>query len=386
MPFEALPPNSNIGTIGEAHLDTLCHELHREHPEYRNKRTLPAEWAAQSAIQLTWPHRQTDWKDLLPEVTTLYLRIAYEIATRQSLIIVHPDTDMLRALLTKHMPQVVLDNIHLLEAPTNDTWARDHAFLTVVGTRGGEFMDFRFNGWGGKFDAYLDNDINRLLFKDGRLKGRYQDCNDFELEGGAIESDGMGTLLTTEACLLNPNRRRKNDKVPTPDRRQVELLLQERLGIDRVLWLKHGYLAGDDTDSHIDTLARFCPDQTIVYVKSYDTTDEHHKALEAMESELRAFRTAQGKPYRLVPLPLPAPCYDEEGERLPATYANFLIMNQAVLLPTYDQTDNDRKAMQTLQQVFPRHEIVGIDCRLLIRQHGSLHCATMQYPRGVFIH
>ena len=195
----------------------------------------------------------------------------------------------------------------------------------------------------------------------------------------------MSTLLTTEECLLNTNRRRKGDRIPLVDRMQVELLLQDSFGVERILWLKHGYLAGDDTDSHIDTLARLCPDNTIVYVQSRDENDEHHAALTAMESELRAFRTATGQPYRLIPVSMPDPIFDEEGERLPATYANFLIMNKAVLMPTYAQPVHDEAAQRALQTAFPHHEIVGIDCRSLIRQHGSLHCATMQYPRGVFI-
>ena len=171
--------------------------------------------------------------------------------------------------------------------------------------------------------------------------------------------------------------------LPTPDREQVEMLLRERLGAERVLWLNHGYLAGDDTDSHIDTLARLCPNQTIVYVKCDDPADEHYAELQAMEAELQAFRTADDRPYRLIPVPMPDAVHDEDGERLPATYANFLIMDRAVLLPTYAQPDHDETARRALQKAFPHHEIVGVDCRSLIRQHGSLHCVTMQYPRGV---
>lgn len=376
--------NSNVYTTGEISLETVREQIKNEHLEFRYKRTLPAEWAPQSAIQLTWPHQQTDWRDMLPEVTTTYVRMAYEIAMRQPLIIVHPDTEAIGSFLRQQLPQSAIENIRFVQAPSNDTWARDHAFLTVVGTAGAELLDFRFNGWGGKFEASLDNALNRRLFDAALFKGRYEDCNGFELEGGAIESDGTGTLLTTEACLLNPNRRREGDLIPVPDRMQVEMLLQDRLGIERILWLRNGYLAGDDTDSHIDTLARLCPDNTIVYVKCEDPNDEHFTALRAMEAELQVFRTAGGHPYRLIPVPLPAPCFDEEGERLPATYANFLIMNKAVLMPTYGQPDNDETAKFALQKAFPSHEIVLIDCLSLIRQHGSLHCATMQYPRGVF--
>ena len=385
MPLQYHFPNAGVGMTGEIDLESVREELKTEHPEFRHKRTLPAEWAPQSAIQLTWPHEDTDWADMLPEVTTTYVHLAFEIARRQPLLIVHPDTAALQTFLQSQLPEKVFQNITFFQCPTNDTWARDHAFLTIVGTEGAELMDFRFNGWGGKFEATADNAINRQLFETSHLKGRYVNALDFELEGGAIESDGMGTLLTTEECLLNTNRRREGDRIPLVDRMQVELLLQDSLGVERILWLKHGYLAGDDTDSHIDTLARLCPDNTIVYIQSRDENDEHHAALTAMESELRAFRTATGQPYRLIPVPMPDPIFDEEGERLPATYANFLIMNKAVLMPTYAQPVHDEAAQCALQTAFPHHEIVGIDCRSFIRQHGSLHCATMQYPRGVFI-
>ena len=235
--------------------------------------------------------------------------------------------------------------------------ARDHGFLTVLSDNGAELLDFRFNGWGGKFAADRDNAINRRLFDTGWFRGHYVSALDFELEGGAIESDGAGTLLTTAACLLNANRRNADDMLPTPDREQVEMLLRERLGAERVLWLHHGYLAGDDTDSHIDTLARLCPNQTIVYVKCDDPADEHYAELQAMEAELQAFRTADDRPYRLIPVPMPDAVHDEGGERLPATYANFLIMNRAVLLPTYAQPDHDETARRALQKAFPHHEM-----------------------------
>lgn len=341
-----------------------------------SRRTLAPEWFPQSGIQLTWPHAGTDWADMLEEVTECYLRMAYEIATREPLLIVCPDPDAVRALLESRLPRRATAQIVCHACPTNDTWARDHGFLTVVGTDA-ELLDFRFNGWGGKFEAALDNDINRRIFEAGLVKGKYTDCLDFELEGGSIESDGQGTLLTTSQCLLNPNRNASLGK------EQIEARLSDALGIDRFLWLDHGYLAGDDTDSHIDTLARLCPDSTIVYVHCDDTADEHFAALRDMEAQLRTFRTADGTPYRLIPVPLPAPIYDRDGERLPATYANYLVMNTAVLYPTYAQPENDAKALQALQRAYPGHDIVGIDCRPLICQHGSLHCATMQFPRGV---
>lgn len=338
-------------------------------------RTLAPEWYPQSGVQLTWPHAETDWAYMLEEVTACYLRLAYEIAIREPLLIIAPDTESVRKLLEEKLPQRATQNIRYFSCPTNDTWARDHAFLTVVSQEGNELLDFTFNGWGGKFEASLDNAINARL-KD-TLHGKYVDCLDFILEGGSVETDGKGTLLTTAECLLNPNRN------PQFDRAHIEVLLGERLGLHHFLWLEHGYLAGDDTDSHVDTLARICPNDTIAYVKCTDPNDEHYQELSLMEQELQAFRTPQGAPYRLVALPWPDAVYDEDGERLPATYANYLVLNGVVLYPTYNQPHHDEEAAHALSQAFPSHDIVGVDCQALIRQHGSLHCATMQYPRGV---
>lgn len=263
-------------------------------------RTLAPEWAKQSGVQLTWPHAQTDWAYMLDEVIDCYLHLAYEIATRQTLLIVTPQVEEVKALLDEKLPKRATDHIIYKECATNDTWARDHGFLTITSSDGAELLDFRFNGWGGKFEARLDNAINKQLVE-GKcpvLKGKYVDYLDFELEGGSIETDGLGTLLTTSECLLNPNRNAHLSK------EHKEALLKERLGVERVLWLDHGYLAGDDTDSHIDTLARLCPNDTIVYVQCTDSADEHYEALQAMEQQLRQFTTADGKPYRLLPLPL----------------------------------------------------------------------------------
>lgn len=384
MPLEALPPRPGHGMTAEFNLENFHQTIDVEPQEPRPLRTLPAEWAPQSAILISWPHAETDWADILDEVTECYVRMAYAIAAHQPLIVLVVEGLDVSSLLEKRLPQAVFSNITFVVVPkTNDTWVRDYGFLTVQSTGGAELMDFRFNGWGGKFQADHDNAANRLLFETQLLRGHYVDALDFELEGGGIESDGCGMLLTTAECLLNSNRRRQGDAVPTPDKAQVEALLKERLGVERILWLHHGYLVGDDTDSHIDTLARLCPNDTIIYVQCTDTADEHYEALAAMEQELQAFRTLEGKPYRLIPVPLPDACYDEE-ERLPATYANFLIMNKAVLVPTYVQPDKDALALKNIQKAFPEREIIGVDCRALIRQHGSLHCATMQFPREVF--
>lgn len=335
-----------------------------------------AEWFPQSGVQLTWPHAGTDWADMLDEVNECYLRLAHAIATRTALLIATPEPEEVRRLLAEKLPQRALSNIVVAECPTDDTWARDHAPISIVGPQGMELLDFRFNGWGGKFEAENDNAITRHLYEQGYLQGTYVDCLDFELEGGSIESDGRGTLLTTSQCLLNPNRNHQYN------REQIEEILRERLGADRVLWLDHGYMAGDDTDSHVDTLARLCPSDTILYVSCADADDEHYEALRSMEQQLQSFRTADNQPYRLVALPM-APAIFDGPDRLPATYANYLVMDTAVLYPTYGCPETDEQARQAIAKAFPKHELVGIDCRALIRQHGSLHCATMQYPRGV---
>lgn len=334
---------------------------------------LPAEWAPQSGIQLTWPHAGTDWAYMLDEVERCFIHIAREIARRQPLLIVTPHPDEVKQKIASTVP---MEQVRLVACNTNDTWARDHGAITLMDVEGPTLLDFKFNGWGLKFAADKDNLITRRLVEAGALKGRYTNRLNFVLEGGSIESDGQGTLLTTSECLLSPNRNGQMNRI------EIEEYLRSTFHVERVLWVDDGYLAGDDTDSHIDTLARFCPGDTIAYVQCTDPMDEHYESLHRMELQLQSFRTADGRPYRLLPLPM-ADKIEEEGERLPATYANFLVMNEAVLYPTYDQPHNDRCAKEVLQQAFPGREVVGIDCRALIKQHGSLHCVTMQYPRGV---
>lgn len=338
---------------------------------------LPAEWHKQSLIQLTWPHIETDWAYMLDEVETCFLNIAYEILERQDLLVVAPEPFSIGDCIEAHGGNVKRLTVSKVE--TNDTWARDHAFITMLKEDGTpQLLDFCFNGWGMKYAANYDNLINsKLYYFCDTLKGEYVYHRNFILEGGSIESDGKGTLLTTRSCLLSSNR---NEMI----QEDMEKFLKETFNLKQVLWLSHGYLAGDDTDSHIDTLARFCPDDTIAYVKCTDSNDEHYEELKAMEEELKTFRTLDGKPYRLLPLPMANPIYDDERKRLPATYANFLIMNEAVLYPTYMQYANDMLAKEVLAEAFPGREIVGIDCTALIKQHGSLHCVTMQYPEGVY--
>lgn len=305
----------------------------------RRRSFFPSEWFPQSGVQLTWPHTDTDWRDMLEEVTACYIQMAYEISTDEKLLIVCPDTAPVEELLTQKLPQKALANITFFPCPTNDTWARDHAFVTVINESSPELLDFGFNGWGNKFEARLDNAINKHLYSSGLLNGNYNDCLDFILEGGSIESDGKGTIYTTRCCLLAPHRNQPLTEA------QIEEELKRRLRADRIVWLDDEPLPGDDTDGHIDTLARILSDGT------------------------------------LLRQPLPDPIYDEDGSQLPATYANYLIINGAVLVPTYGQPDNDRRAIEHIQAAFPDREMIPIDARPIIRQHGSIHCCAMQYPK-----
>ena len=340
---------------------------------------LPPEWAPQSGVMLTWPHKQSDWAATLEDIEPVFVDIARHIACHERLLLVCFDEthrDHVRAALKD--AKVDLAQTRFYCVPSDDSWARDHGPLTVLCQGESRLLDFQFNGWGNKYPAALDNQISRALSLAGAFDAVSMETVPWVLEGGSIDVDGSGTLLTTQRCLLSPNR---NPEWTRPD---LEAALKDRLGIKRILWLQHGYLAGDDTDSHIDTLARFCDPETIAYVACDDPADEHYAELQAMETELQHFRSATGRPYRLVPLPWPRPVYDDAGQRLPATYANFLIINSAVLVPTYDDPA-DESAQACLARHFPGHEIIGVRCGPLLRQHGSLHCVTMQLPAGVLL-
>ncbi len=337
-----------------------------------NKIIWPAEWFPQSAVQLTWPHENSDWAPILDEVIPCFVAIAKAVIQREKLLIVCPS----EADVRDQLGEVDYCRILFREMETNDTWARDHGGISVFDSGQPVVYDFVFNGWGLKYAANYDNLITRTLCIQETFASDVLPINmqPFVLEGGSIESDGKGTMLTTVECLASVNRNEYLQK------EELEHYLKDVFGLDRILWLENGYLAGDDTDSHVDTLARFCSEDTIAYVQCTDEEDEHFTELRAMEEELKAFTQADGTPYRLIALPM-ADKVEWEGERLPATYANFLIINGAVLLPYYD-SPKDELARQALQQAFPDREIVGINCLPLIKQHGSLHCVTMQYPEG----
>ncbi len=330
---------------------------------------LPAEWAPQSCVQLTWPHEGTDWQPILDEITETYVRMAKEIAKREHLIIVAPNPEAARKAIGEEV-----DNILYFACPTDDTWARDHGAITLVKSSGLKYLDFRFNGWGDKFEADNDNAITRCMHDAGLLSGAYESHLDFVLEGGAIESDGRGTIFTTTGCLMAPHRNQPMTQ------QEIEDYLKRALHAERIVWIDHGNLTGDDTDGHIDTLVRIAPDDTLIYVGCNDEQDEQYAELHLMEEQLKTLRTIDGRPYRLLKLPMPRAIYDD-GDRLPATYANFLVINGAVLYPTYNQPNLDSEAERIIAEAFPGLEMVGIDCRSVIKQHGSLHCCTMQYPK-----
>ena len=341
---------------------------------------LPAEWEKQSGVQLTWPHADTEWYQL-EKVLGCYVEIACRIAEYEPLLIACRDIDEAKSDMARIAAEKGLTpdfgRIYYYRTPLNDTWARDHGGIAVFGDCGEKYLyDFVFNGWGLKFPANLDNRITRNIFDQGAFRDDVMgvDMRPYVLEGGSIDTDGCGTLLTTSECLCSVNR---NEYLT---REEIEGELKSAFGLDRILWLDHGSIIGDDTDSHVDILARFCSPDTIAYTQCTDPDDPNYDDLAAMEKQLRGFRTKEGKPYRLIPLPLPEPLYLDDY-RLPATYANFLIVNGAVLVPGAGAR-TDETARARLQEAFPDREVSVIDCRPLLSGHGSLHCITMQFPQG----
>jgi len=338
---------------------------------------LPAEWEPQSGVLLTWPHVHSDWRAVLQDVEPVYMEIARHAARFEPVVILCWDGEhrahVAAALAAGGVPQT---NVRLFEVPTNDTWVRDYGPVTVLQNGTPRLLDFTFNSWGNKYACDKDNRVNGRLLEGGLFGETPMQVVDMVLEGGSIESDGQGTLLTTTSCLLSPQRN------PRLARRDIEERLRTLLGVERILWLNHGALSGDDTDGHIDILARFSGPDTLVYTRCDDPQDGNHRALARMEEELRVLRTRDGAPYELVPLPWPRAQFSAAGQRLPASYANFLVINGAVLAPVY-RDPADEAALRVLEGCFPRREIVPVYCHALLPQGGSLHCATMQLPRGV---
>lgn len=343
---------------------------------------LPAEWEPQSGIILIWPHEDTDWRPYLNEITEVYLQMADAITRFEPLLITVRDTEKVHSLLAERLTEGQIKRVTLFACDNNDTWARDVAPISLVSDKEPKgslqalrLLDFCFNGWGEKFAAEKDNRINRQLYEAGLLQGVLENHKDFVLEGGSIESDGDRTLFTTTGCLMAPHR---NQPLT-----QEEIDKRLRLffpNVERIVWLDYGQLAGDDTDGHIDTIVRVAPNHTLLYIGCDDKEDEHYEDFLLLEQQLKQLRTLDGKSYRLLRLPMPDTIYDDD-ERLPATHANFLIINGAVLVPTYNQPEKDKAALETIQEAFPDREIIPIDSRTIIRQHGSIHCLTMQLPQ-----
>lgn len=354
---------------------------------------LPAEWEPQSAIMLTWPHGGTDWKPYLRQITNTYLQLADIITRYEDLLVVTPILESTQRMLAEKLSEGQMDRVHLYEMDTNDTWARDHGPISMV-SRGRHnshiipihLLDFKFNGWGEKFAWKKDNAINLQLYYQGAFNAALENHQGFVLEGGSIESDGRGTLFTTSQCLLAPHR---NQPLT---RENIDSLLRNFFHVRNVVWLDHGNLVGDDTDGHIDTIVRVAPHDTLLYVGCDDEEDEQYEDFQALEKQLQKLFTYEGYPYRLLKLPMPDAIYDEgdrlttdrnsKGDRLPATYANFLILNGAVIYPTYNQPEKDEEAKRQIQLAFPDRDVIGVDSLTIIRQHGSIHCLTMQLPEG----
>ncbi|EQB39610.1 hypothetical protein M947_06350 [Sulfurimonas hongkongensis] len=329
-------------------------------------KSLIAEFKEQSFTQIIFPHKNSDWSPYLEEAEVCFINIINAIREYQSVLIVCHNIQEVKKHFIDH------SRLFFVEYETNDTWARDCSALTVVDNKEIKLLDFTFNAWGGKFDSQKDNLMSKSISKvyDTKLE-----TIDFVLEGGAVESSGDGTILTTSACMLNKNRN------PHLSKEQITQKLNEFFGTSLILYLNHGYLAGDDTDSHIDTLARFISRDSIMYVKCEDINDEHFSELKLMEDELKNFAKLYN--FKLIALPMSEAVYFNK-ERLPATYANFLFANGAVIVPTYG-VKQDREALEIFRNTFEDREVVGVDCRALIKQHGSLHCVTMNFARGVGI-
>ena len=342
-----------------------------------NKRRFPAEWEHQAALLIAWPHEATDWRDSLAAIEPVYIELVRATAAVQAAWILCQDAVHAERII-ENLKQSGVDmhNVLPIIAAYNDTWVRDYGPICVLENGAAQLLDFRFDGWGGKFAADLDDHVNALLSGSGQLGQTPLTAMPQVLEGGSLETDGAGTLLTTSCCLLGASRN------PGMDRLDWDHLFYTELGCDRVHWLEHGYLAGDDTDGHIDTLARFCDEETIVYVSCDNPENPNHASLNAMADELAAIRQRNGQPYRLVKLPSPQPLYDDGGHPLPASYANFVIINERILVPLYDDPADDQ-AVTVLTGLFPDREIIGIQAGPMVKQGGVLHCASMQIPRPV---
>jgi len=331
-----------------------------------NIRYIP-EWEEQEFVQLVFPHQNTDWVEYLDDAIDTFVDIAKAIQKYQKCLIIAKDLNKTKMLFKNKK------NLIFVKIDSDDTWSRDFGGISVSCNKKPTILDFKFNGWGGKYSYKKDNNITKQLKLKGLLKGYSHKSYNFILEGGSIETNGEGVLLTTSNCLLNKNRNKLLNK------NSIEKILKDSLGIKKILWLQNGELIGDDTDSHIDTLARFIDRNTIVYQSCDNKEDIHYESFEKMRKELDSFTNLNGEKFKLIPLPwITNRVYDDKI--LPATYANFLIINRAVLVPVYNDK-NDQKALEIFKKLFPKRDIIPIDATTLIKQHGSLHCVTMNYMK-----
>lgn len=323
------------------------------HTEYR----LPAEWEAQSATLLAWPHPASDWSERLPGIQQEYVQLVRAIARRQPVVLlVPPDSEEARERLGP-MP-----GLHLAQMPYDDTWCRDYGPITLVSAGERLALDFQFDGWGGKYPAARDNRVNTLLARHALFSHLHFRQYLFELEGGAIESDGQGTLLVNWHCL--------HERHPHLSRAEIEYELFALLNVERVIGIDIEPLPGDDTDGHIDTLARFISTETIAWQQQPDQQRSGR-----LKSQLQALERADGRPYRLLELPHP----EGVDPTLPANYVNFLFINGACLVPSYGVAA-DVEARERLQAALPDRAVEGVPAAVMIEQYGGPHCASMQIP------
>jgi agmatine deiminase len=330
---------------------------------------LPAEWAPHEATWLTWPHFEGTWPGKLEIIAPIYVEMVRALRTGEAVHINALDEERaagIRELLEK---EGIAGNVTVHVRPTDNEWVRDYGALTVVNGEGRRLAtDWRFNNWGEKYpDFELNNQVPGFMAEHHELD---RVAYDAVMEGGSIDVNGQGWLLTTESCLLNPNRN------PELSRSEIERLLRDAFGVHEILWLGDG-IVGDDTDGHIDDLARFTDVQTVVTVVENDPADENYEVLQDNLQRLHSLRP-DGQPLRVVELPMPQPVY-QDGHRLPASYANFYVANEVVLLPAFDD-DADELARQHLSAAFPGRRVVPIDCRDLVWGFGAFHCLTQQIP------
>lgn len=340
-------------------------------------RRMPAEWESCEGILLALPHSASDWAPILQDAIDQYRRLikAFVEAGEKCVVLAN---DAAQARID--LEGIPMEHVTIVEMPINDTWTRDYGPIAAMRDERLRAIDFGFNGWGLKFPAFNDNLVNlRMRERFMVMPDTYRNCRSFILEGGSIDTDGQGTLLTTSHCLLSPNRNGSMSKS------EIAGVLESELGAEHILWLDYGALEGDDTDSHIDTLCRMAPGNCILFTGCRDMDDPHFEDLLKMRAQLTAFRNMQGEPFNLIELPLPAPQYDEDGSRLPATYANYLVTERNLFMPVYSMplSAKDILAINTVKIAFPEHQVIPVDCRVLLRQHGSLHCSTMQLPANL---